>query len=209
MTSNEAYQKFLFEVNKNDTNSNVKISKAQFVLSFNREKRLFIDTIIKNNEGSDYIEDIQELLVLDKKLDKLSTGKLNDSFKLPEDFSRRATMYIVASKGECKDNVMVVWPIKPKNKDIYLQNSNLNPSFEYQETIGILNSNNLTIYKTDFKIDEAYLNYYKEANDIDLEGYRKIDGTLSTNIDSNLSGENVEQIISLTAQRILNNFQTT
>lgn len=209
MTSELAYEKFLLRINKNDTNTNIKVPKSQFVIIFNEEKRVWLSEIIKAKEALDYIDDIEELLVLDKLLVKDSSTRLSDNFNLPTDFYRRATAYAVTSKDKCTDNVITVWFIKPKNKDIYLQNSNLSPSFEYQETIAIINNSKISIFKGDFKIDEAYLNYYKEPLDIDLSGYIKIDGTNSSTINTELSDENMEQIIKLTALQALKNYQDT
>lgn len=207
--SKELYKKFLLKINKNDTNSNVKVPISQFVLIYNEQQRLWLDNIIKLNENSDYIDDIEELLILDEQLTPIKVGKNNDSFKLPNDFYRRATGYCFASKGNCTDNSMVVWFIKPKNLDVYLKNSNLSPSFEYQETIGLINNGKVSIYKSDFNIDEAYINYYKKALDIDITGYTKIDGFSSVNINTNLSDINAEEVLNLAALEALRNYENT
>jgi hypothetical protein len=207
MTSQKIYKKFLLKVNKNDTNANVKIPKSQFVLLFNEQKDQWQNDIIKNNEDSDYIEEIQELLELDTKLIKINSSLNKDNFKLPDDFSNRVTAYAITSKEKCKNNQMVIWFVKPKNRDIYLQNSNLSPSFEYQETFAIINNKQVSIFKDTFNIDEVYLSYYRQALDIDIAGYINIDGTPSTDKDTDLSDPNIDIILNRTAAEALRNYE--
>lgn len=209
MTPNEAYKKFLLKVNKNDTNGNIKVPKSQFVILFNEQKGQWLDSIITDFEGADYIEGIEELLDLDVPLVKQNSSLIKDGFKLPDNFFRRATAYAVASKGECKENPMVIWFIKPKNRDVYLQNSNLQPSFEYQETIAIVNSGQVSVFKKDFNVDEVYLSYYRRPLDLDISGYTHIDGTQSTDIATDLSDDNTDIIINRTATEALRNYEST
>lgn len=209
MTSQEIYKRFLLKVNKNDTNANIKIPKSQFVLLFNEQKDQWSSDVIKLNENSDYIEEIQELLELDFKLEKTNSSLKKDDFKLPQNFLKRSTAYAVTSKEKCKSNPMVIWFIKPKNLDVYLQNSNLSPSFEYQETIAIINSKLVSIFKTDFNIDEVYLSYYRQALNIDIAGYTKIDGTPSSDIQTDLLDENIIIVLNRTAAEALRNYENT
>jgi hypothetical protein len=205
----EIYKKFLLKVNKNDTNGNVKVPKSQFVLIFNEQKRKFLEEFLKKEESSDYIEDFEELLVPDEVLEKISDYTLKTDFKLPSDFLKRTSSYAVASKGDCKNRVLYTWPTKPKDINVLLQNSNQNPSFEYQETLVVLNSGKASVYKTDFTIDEFYLTYYREPKDLDIEGYTHIDGTPSTNIDIGLSDILTELIIDRAVTETLRNYEST
>ena len=208
MTPQTAYKEFLLKVNKNDTNANIKIPKSQFVLLFNEEKNIFVEDKIKSEESSVEIEAISELLELDKPLVLESVSKIKDDYKLPEDFLRRTTSYVLADKGACKDNVMVAWIIKAKNRDIYLQNANLRPSFEYQETFAILNNDKISFYKTDFNITEAYLNYYRMPKDLDIEGYTKIDGTPSVDAETDLCDDNIRIVINRAATAAMRNYES-
>lgn len=208
MTSLKAYKELLLKVNKNDTNANIHVPKSQFVLIFNEQKRIWLDEKVKDKENNDYIEDIQELLVPDVSLKKLSSSTLKDEFELPADFFRRCTSYSVASKDTCKNVVLVNWPVKPKDINVLLVNTDTNPSFEYQETLYMVAGNKLLVYKDNFNLDEVYLTYYKEPRDIDLEGYTHIDGEPSTNIDTELSDFNVNQIIDRVAVEILFNYES-
>ena len=44
-------------------------------------------------------------------------------------------------------------------------------------------ANNLNVYTKDFDIERGVTTYYRFPKDIDIDGYVRIDGTASTNID--------------------------
>lgn len=203
----EIYKKFLLKVNKNDTNGNIKVPKSQFVLLFNEQKRKFVDDQLKKNESSDYIEDFEEILVLDQPLEKVSDSTLKTDFKLPADFYKRASTYVTASSGDCKNQVLYAWAVKPKDINVLLQNENLKPSFDYRETFVVINGDKVSAYKDGFTIDELYLTYYREPKDIDIAGYTHIDGTASTDVETDLSDANIEMIIDRTATEALRNYE--
>jgi len=207
MSPIEIYKKFLLKVNKNDTNGNIKVPKSQFVLLFNEQKRKFIDDELSNNESSDLIEDLEELLISDEQLEKIEDYTLKTDFKLPINFSKRVSSYVLASSGDCTNQVLYAWAIKPKDINVYLQNENLKPSFDYRETVVVLNNGKVSVYKDGFTVDELYLTYYQEPKDIDIEGYIHIDGTPSTNIETNLSNSNIELILDRTAMEALRNYE--
>jgi hypothetical protein len=207
MSPIEIYKKFLLKVNKNDTNGNIKVPKSQFVLLFNEQKRKFIDDQLVQNESSDLIEGLEEILVSDELLEKISDYTLKTDFKLPDNFFKRISSYVLASSGDCKNQVLYTWAVKPKDINVYLQNENLKPSFNYRETIAVLNNGKVSVYKNGFTVNELYLTYYQEPKNIDIEGYTHIDGTPSTNIKTNLSDVNIELVIDRTATEALRNYE--
>jgi hypothetical protein len=209
MTPQEAYKRFLLKVNKNDTNGNVKVPKGQFILLFNEQKRKWQEKTIRTNEDSDYIEGIEELLELDKELSKVAEHNNRDDFALPTNFYRRATSYSLASKDECSKQMLINWFIKPKDRDVLLQNSDQSPSFEYRETLAIVNSGKLSVFKDGFTVDRVLLSYYREPIDMDIEGYNHVDGTVSTNIQTDLSDMNIEEVLDLTATEAIRNYEST
>lgn len=207
LTPEEIYTKLNLKVNKNDTNGNIKIPKGQFVILFNEQKRKYLDQELRDDKSDSSIENFSDILVLDKPLVKISEDNKKANFELPEDILQRAESYSVASKGDCKDNVIVNWFVKPENINVLLQNSNQKPSFEYQETIAVENGDFISVYKDNFTIDKAYLSYYKDPPDIDIEGYTKSDGTISTNIQTTLSELNIDKILDRTVVEITTNYQ--
>lgn len=208
LTPNEIYTKLLFKLNKNDTNSNIKIPKGVFVILFNEQKRKYLDKALANEESSDLINNFSEILALNTPLTKVSESTLSDSFKLPADFLKEVSSYSLASKNKCNNSVITNWFIKPKDINVLLQNVNHKPSFEYQETLAIINNNNISIYKEDFKINKTFLSYYKNPPDLDIEGYIKPDGTKSQNISTTLSDTNIDKILDRTVVEISSNYQS-
>lgn len=204
----EAYKKYLLKVNKNDTNSNIKIPKGQFILIFNEEKRKWLTEISRRNENSDYIEEIEELLELDAEITKTADDSIKTSFSVPANFFKRATAYSLGSKGSCTGKRLNIWFIKPKDINVLLTNSDYNPSFEYEETLGIINSGRVSVYKGDFNIDKTFLSYYREPRDLNIAGYTQIDGSASFDQATDLSIENDEIIIDRAVEETLRNYQS-
>lgn len=205
----EIYKKFLLKVNKNDTNGNVKVPKSQFVILFNEQKRKYIEQQLKAEESTDYIEEFEELLVTDEKLEKLSDDDLKSDFKLPSNFLKRVSGFVLASQGDCKNQVLIAWPVKPKDLPVLLQNDNQKPSFNYRETLMVLNSDKVSVYKDSFTIGDMYFTYYREPKDIDIAGYTHIDGTPSQDIEPDFGIHIIEQIIDRTATEALRNYEST
>jgi hypothetical protein len=205
----EIYKKFLLKVNKNDTNGYIKVPKSQFVLIFNEEKRKYLQKALDVKESSIGIEDLEELLVVDKPLDKVDTYTLKVDFKLPENYLKSVSSYVIASKGSCNGVVLYNWFVKPKDINVLLQNYNQRPSFEYQETLMTINNSLMSVYKTDFNIDEVYYTYYREPKDLDIEGYTHIDGTPSTNVYTDFADINIEAVIDCAVTEALRNYEST
>ena len=208
MTSLELYQQFLTKVNKNDTSRNIKVPKSKFVLIYNEQERQYVDDIEDKGNSSRKILRIKELLKLDFELNKIDSLSNKDVFELPDDFDEYSSSYSICSKDSCQ-SVVYNWEIKPTNKTVLLQDENSKPSFEYQETIAALNGNFLDIYKDGFSVDKVFLDYYKKPRGIDIEGYIKIDGTPSTNIDPELSEKDLDKIINLCALEVTRNYEDT
>lgn len=197
MKSIEAYKRFLIKLNKNDTNTNINIGKGEFVLIFNEQSKVWLENKLKEDSNLHDKNEISALLVYDKKLEKVIDTSTFSQFKLPDDYYEYQTSYSIASKGKCKDRKLLNWDFKVRNKNVLEQDENNNPSFEYEETIANVSGDNILIFKKDFDIDEQYVTYYKEPNNIDIKGYIRFDGSSSEDIDSELADKYVNEIISL------------
>lgn len=205
-TAYEAYKRFLLKINKNDTNSNINISKAEFVLLYKEQKRVWLNDKLTQDSDNIKINHLAELLIKDKELVKSSNDNNSTSFILPENYFLFDSSYSLANKGQCQRPI-INWLVKSKNINVLLQDSNSSPSFEYEETICILSEKKLVIYKTDFEIQKAYLSYYREPIDIDLEGYEKLDGTPSTTINPDIEDQNLEEILNRCAMEVVRNYE--
>lgn len=208
MTSLESYKKFLLKVNKNDTNSNINISKGQYVLMYNEQKRNWLKIAIEKDQSSDLINYIEEILILGHPLEFKKDEFDRAVFEMPDNYFSYVSSRSLAVRGNCTDRLMN-WEIKPKNTNPLLIDEDNNPSFDYRETFVNLSKRGLEVYKTDFEIKTVFLDYYREPRDIDIEGYRRIDGTLSTNIDPDTDDENTEEIIDMCATEAQRNYQSS
>lgn len=207
MTSLEAYKTFLLKINKNDTNRNINISKGNFVLIYNEQKDIWLSKrLSKDNDSSDKNQ-LEALLVPDKEIEKVKDTKNYAVFELPKDLFQYETSFSIAEKGHCKDRVLYNWDFKAKNKNVLFQDENNNPSFEYEETLINLSEGNIIVYKTDFDITKQYITYYKQPEAIDIEGYRRVDGSLSKEINPTVSDYIVNQIINHCAIEVIRSYE--
>lgn len=202
MTSIEAYKRFLLKINKNDTNTNIKVNKGEFVLIFNEQSRIWLADQIKRFSDTYEKNDVSSLLAYDKKLVRIKDNKEFSEFEFPEDYFDYESSFSIASRGKCKGRKLYNWDFKGKNRNVIDQDQNNNPSFDYEETIINPSENKLLVFKTDFEISEQYLTYFKEPANIDIKGYIKFDGSQSTDVDSDLGDYYVNQIINLCAVEV-------
>jgi hypothetical protein len=195
MKAIELYKNFLLKINKNDTNSNISISKGEFVILYNEQKKVWLAEKVKNKSNDIDIHDLERLYVKDKEIKKSKSDSNSSHFELPVDFYIYDSSYSLAKKGKCVREI-VNWLVKPRNVNILLGDTNNSPSFEYEETICIVSQNHLVVYKDEFDVNKVYISYYKEPIDIDIEGYIKFDGTMSTDIDPiDLDTKSISEII--------------
>jgi hypothetical protein len=207
MTSAEAYKRLLLKINKNDTNSDIDISKGEFVLLFNEQKDRWLKEQIDKKSGD---IDIQDLAELQEKHIPLARSKDADRysvFTLPDNYFNYASSYAICSNAECQGVIVGCFPFKPKNENMLLEDANWQPSLEYEETVVDLSGNSIYVYRKDFNIDELYLNYYRIVGAIDIAGYRRLDGTQSTNIDPDLSDVYVDEILNRCSREIITRYE--
>ena len=210
MDSLTIYKNFLLKVNKNDTSANINISKGEFVILYNSQKRVWLEEKLKNKTTDIDIHDLEILYIKDKKLIKKSFDSNSIHFLLPDNFFKFDSSFCIAQKEKCEDRVLINWLVKPKNVNIYLTDSNHEPSFEYEETFSIISENKLITYIKDFKINQSYLSYYKEPINIDIEGYIKINGSKSTTINQDdLDDKSIDEIINRCVIETLRIYENT
>jgi len=164
--------------------------------------------LVKNKigEGSKRrYEDLQSLIVphiqLSLKEDKTPNNRWSstkDVTKLTPKYLFYSDLYILADKENCKDRVLQVNISKHSDLPILLKNTNYNPSFEYQDTLGTISGDKFEIY-TDgtFKPTSLYVSYYKYPKEIDIEGYIKLNGNNSVTQDSDLPDHLEDELVAL------------
>lgn len=202
MTALETYENFLIKVNRNDSNSNINVPKGKFVILYNEQAKRWLKQKLKRKLATNEIDELSSLLVDEKELVFLDRHNEHYDFELPVDFFDISSAYVLAEKNNCKRN-LDVWPEKDKNIRNLLRDSNFKPSFDFEETIGIASNEKFKIYYDDFEIKKAYLTYYKEPKNIDIEGYINSRNEQSTTINPDLPDFAVNEIINRCALEFL------
>jgi hypothetical protein len=207
LTAEETYKNILLKVNKNDTNADVDISKAEFVILYKEQKDRWLREKIAVYQSSDGVEEIEELQVKHKELKKVLTQDGFVVFELPENYFAYISSYSYCSDKDCSGVIVRHYNFKPKNENMLLENTNTQPSLEFEETVVDLSEDKLFVYKKDFSVDKTLLNFYRSVGEIDLEGYIKLDGTPSTNINPDISDINVDEILNRCAKEIIRRYE--
>lgn len=208
MTTEELYYEFHLLVNKNNSQQNINVDKPHFVQLFNREYDRWLYEVLNTKNKDNSINDIQELLLSNI---ELKVSEIKDGFviyNLPDNFFNYSECKIVANK-ENSNKLIYVYNIHPKEINVYIQDEFNKPSFEWEETIATISDNKLQVYKTDFSINKCYLSYYKASENVDLEGYKRIDGSMSKNVNINLSSIYQRQILDRVAKEFARQYENT
>lgn len=206
MTSLEAYQNLLLKVNRNDSNSNINVPRGQFVLLYNEQLTKWTCEKLQKKLDSDELDELNDLLEDEIELDKISSNRDYDYFTVPENLHKFSSAYVVAERDGC-ERILTAWNLKSPDIRVILNDENNNPSFDFEETPMYITNGKAKIYFSDFTIKNAFLTYYKMPGAIDIEGYIKVDGTASQNIDPDISGPNVLEIVTRCAAEVMRNNQ--
>jgi hypothetical protein len=207
MTSVEAFKRLLLKVNKNDTNTDIDISKGEFVLLFNEQSKRWLKTKLNEKSSVIDIQDLAEIQVKFAPLEKLDENDEYAVFQLPANFFNYASSYSVCSKGNCKGVRIFNFPFKPLNENMLLEDENNKPSFELEETVVDLSEGKIFVFKNNFTVDNVLLNYYRSVIDIDVEGYIRLDGKQSTNIDPDIQDQYVDEVLDRCALEIIRRYE--
>lgn len=194
MKIEDAYLRFVNQVNKNITNNKINVDKPRFILLYNDIQNRYVEWILeKRNE--DAIRYVQLLLEPNVKLEKVGSKHTYDDFNLPEDFFDFASLHIHASNGSCKDIEVKAWEVKIEDVEEKYNDEFQKPNLSYRDTFFHTADNKVLVYKKDFEIQEAFLSYYRYPVQVDIEGYIHIDGSSSQSIDPELDDKVVGRIL--------------
>lgn len=114
--------------------------------------------------------------------------------------------FILANKGKCQNRPLYLRLVKHADLWMWLNNSLLRPSFEYEETIGTISSDEFEVY-TDgsFTPTEVKITYIRYPNKIDKSGYIDFDGSASTDVDCELSEYLMDELVDLAVKELAMN----
>ena len=157
-------------------------------------------------------EDLQRLVVnyADGALElELKNADINqwsaDISKLDPRYMFYIDSYVLANKGRCKDRKIWINKDLTKHGDIslLLNNEHYKPSFEYQETFNFVSSDEISIF-TDgtFTPTKIFVSYMRYPQYIDKEGYIKLNGEPSENVNCELEEYLEDELVDLTVQNL-------
>jgi len=194
MTIQEVYLRTLQKVNRNLGSNNILLDKGRFVLLYNKCQVDRILEVYRLND--DRIREIQMFLVTNETLAPLTNQELTTPFDLPPDYLELSNAYAFADKGKCKDKKISLFEIKDKNANEIAFDEYNKPSFEYRESSFIIAEDKLHVYRVDdFNYTRAIISYYKYPRQVDIDGYIRIDGTPSSDIQPEGDQDFIERVI--------------
>ena len=170
-------------------NNIYKIGLDGFQKRYNDLEGLVVQESLTAKKVVDPIHSIYEIEFKDLKLGKYMLG-------IP------GTEIAVCKKGACQSPV-VIRIVKHGDVMTNINNTNTKPSFEYQETIGVISDKKILAYTDNtFNIIAISLNYIKYPIKVDVEGYIHFDGTNSINVDSELPYYLKEEIVDVAVRNL-------
>lgn len=205
ITSLDVALKIRQRLNKEDTHDDENLPVYVIVEAYNKGQLNIINRLShKNNlyktgleSTINRVDDLQILINSEPKI--LSGNNKFDYFltePLPKDYLRYIRTYCSAKSDKCDNKDLKIYLQEESNLNTLLDNDFINPSFDWSETIGTIVENKLKVFtQNKFKINKVYLTYLRKPRKIDIVGYIKQDGTLSTTIDPELPDDIVEMSI--------------
>lgn len=166
-TTEQAFIKFQIKINETYESSKIGIDRGRFVILYNEAQNKMVEFILNRKNTDDYTY-IQNILVPDKKLTRLTTTNDADVFEMPEDLLNFSSAYSTATKGNCKNVKINLFDIKDDNKTEVLQDEFNSPSFLAREAPMSMANNKLYLYKDDFIHENLFLSYYRYPKQIQL-----------------------------------------
>jgi hypothetical protein len=207
MTAKEIYKRFLLKINKNDTNEGINILPSLFVLNFNTEAVRWLGDKFTDDGDNWKLSHLDNLLEVDKVLNKATVYEDSVEFEFPENFYRYASSYSIVDKGNCKGQKVFNFEKTALGFNTVIADDFSGPQYDYRETPFQITQNKLRVYFDNFEIKKVHASYYRVPKQIDMAGYEKIDGSPSTDIDSDLTVEQIDEILNRMVIEVTGNYQ--
>jgi hypothetical protein len=195
MTVDEAILFLRQSLNKDITNRNVNIDKPRGVLILRQAISEYCHYIIYNERNTDNL-DIVSVLLKQETISKTKSKGETKFFELPKDLIRVESAVGIGSKGGCESKIALL-PTKNRNRSLSNNNDNLKADWMFREAYYNLGEGSLKI-DSDFEIGRVEIEYYREPNKIDTEGYiDAITGQPSKNVPFEFPDHVIFKIINL------------
>lgn len=160
MTPIQAYESFLIKTEKNGVNDGLSTDKGRFKILYNEHQNRFTEFIYERKNEDD-IRNIQTLLVNNKKIEGNKSFQ-SYLFPLPLDYLDHSSISVIGGKGKCNGiNFEILTEIKDFEKDKFLSDEHLKPSFEFRETLYSFTNDNIKVYTDNFNVEHILYSYYR------------------------------------------------
>ena len=166
-TIEQVKDRYLNKAEKNGTNDNIVVDNLRFCLLYNEAQNKF-QTLHLQNRGIDDVRYIQKFLILDQRIPYTSKTQDKYNFLLPKNYFDLADVRAKAEKEKCKRLINCV-EVQTENLSELLQDEHWKPSFEWDETLYTINSDQVSVYTDNtFQVSEILLNYYRYPSQLKL-----------------------------------------
>lgn len=189
---------FTDRVNSLTTNHGAHIGGLrQFVDCFNEAQMTMLNQALIVDEQTDSVQEFLSHLLRDYRTLGTEQGRYY-LYPLPDKWEHIKTTYVSARKNNCEQDLLI--RIVRSGDETRLYSDELSkPSFEWQETFGVVANNSLRVYITDFSLSRLTLNYLIRPPAISIEGFTDEQGNPSVNIDPIWEGRHLQTLINLAA----------
>ncbi len=144
-----------------------------------------------------------EAVVANKTTSPLKTYEF-DITSLKNEYYLPVDLYLLASKGNCKNHVVYI-PRVTRHGDVttLLNNPHYKPSFTYQESICSITGNKVIIYTDDFEIEKVMFSYIRYPKKIAKAGVAFLDGNIpSVDVGCELPNYLRDELLELTIMEL-------
>jgi hypothetical protein len=197
-TTEQAFIKFQIKINETYESSKIGIDRGRFVILYNEAQNKMVEFILNRKNTDDYTY-IQNILVPNKKLPRLTTTNDADVFEMPEDLLNFSSAYSTATMGNCKDVKINLFDIKDDNKTEVLQDEFNGPSFLAREAPISMANNKFYLYKDSFTHENLFLSYYRYPKQIQLLDPDNPESQFDPNINPEFDDLLLDRILSMAA----------
>lgn len=196
MKASEVYDKFILKSEKNSINDGLSTDKRRFIELYNEYQIRYFEYIrgLKNEDENRYIE---SLLIKDFKISESDKNSNYYSFKIPKNYLNLSSVYALGSKGNCK-NQRISLPIEVLDEEVnlYLDDENTKPSFEYRESIYTIGGKSINVYYSDFQINSIRLSYYRYPIELRLLNNDNPESDFDDSFEVDFDNKSINKIIS-------------
>jgi len=197
MNFQESYEKYLVVTESNGTTDKLSTDKGRYAIMYNIAQNKVVEWLIESN-GNDENRYIQSIKVPYLNLIATTTTTDYQPFTLPENYFDHINLKVLATSGSCQNKRIKAQEVKAEDVHNLYDDANSEPSFKYRETFYTISKNAVQVFKKNFTVTTAELNYYKYPTQITLQDPNNPESQFNTQ-DLDFDDKLINRIIFMTA----------